>query len=89
MTFCGTTLLRFLKNDPVLTRVLGGYPLSNCQRKVKARPKPRGCLRNTIFEENFTRVNGNLKAFRIDLQFVGRGYPPLAKKRSNGTHDLA
>jgi len=32
--FCGTTLLRFSKNDPVLTRVSGGYPLPNCQRKV-------------------------------------------------------
>jgi len=34
MTFCGTTLLRFSKNDPVLTRVSGSYPFSNCQRKV-------------------------------------------------------
>lgn len=33
--FCGTTLLRFSKNDPVLTRVSEGYPLSNCQRKVE------------------------------------------------------
>jgi len=33
--FCGTTLLRFSKSDSVLTRVSGGYPLSNCQRKVK------------------------------------------------------
>jgi len=35
LNFCGTTLLRFSKNDPVLTRVSEGYPLSNCQRKVK------------------------------------------------------
>jgi len=34
--FCGTTLQRFSKNDPVLTRVPGAYPLYNCQRKVKA-----------------------------------------------------
>jgi len=33
--FCGTTFMGFPKNDPVLTRVSGGYPLSNCQRKVK------------------------------------------------------
>jgi len=32
--FCGTTLQRFSKNDPVLTRVPGAYPLYNCQRKV-------------------------------------------------------
>jgi hypothetical protein len=33
--FCGTTYLKFSKNDPVLTRLSEGYPPPNCQRKVK------------------------------------------------------
>ncbi len=41
MKFCGTTFLRFSKNDSVLARVSGGYPLPNCQRKVKEFKKKR------------------------------------------------
>jgi len=35
MKFCGTTLLRFSKNDSVLARVSVRYHLPNCQRKAK------------------------------------------------------
>jgi hypothetical protein len=35
MRSCGTTLLRFSKNDSVLALVSEGCPLPNCQRKAR------------------------------------------------------